>query len=506
MSRVLGLDPGSYSLKAVVLESTPREPPSGSGRAAPQRRGHPRRGAGGARRRASPPPGPATIWWWRCRDSRWPRTPSPLPFTDAKRIAATLPSRWRESCPSTPSQVVLDAQPTRRHAGSTDLPGGAGAEGRAGQSPSRHSLPMASTRGWSPIRRSPTRTSSSPRRSASRSRPEPRWRWWTSGTGRTSVAVGRPAEGLIFAPHSAGGGRDLTRALAAEFKVGLPEAEAWKERDASLVAREVRARLGPARRCLRALAPIVREVRATLKASSSHEHQPGGAAPGRRRQRAAPWSARAPGNELSVPTDRALLPAIATAVISRDDQPRACQAYALRAARGGSQPGAAVQPPPGRVRLPRSLRLPPGAAGPGGGLAAALVVLLGVAQSSPGRSCSGRREAAVDARLCGAHPAGAGDLRYELRPGAQHAARQGEPRRRRPWVSAVNLLAETLQRVPPDLSVTFSQMVVDLDRIQLRGNRFQPLHRPARRGPEGLLRCFREVKEGKVERAKDSRG
>src|SRR5262249_58449495 len=80
---------------------------------------------------------------------------------------------------------------------------------------------------------------------------------------------------------------------------------------------------------VRALAPIVREVRATLKASSSREHSPAA------RLLVAGGTARLPGlaehlgRELSIPADRALLPAIATPVIPPAEQPRACQADAL---------------------------------------------------------------------------------------------------------------------------------------------------------------------------------
>jgi Tfp pilus assembly PilM family ATPase len=48
------------------------------------------------------------------------------------------------------------------------------------------------------------------------------------GHRRTSVAVGRPAEGLLFARTFPGGGHDLSRALATEFQVPLAEADWFK--------------------------------------------------------------------------------------------------------------------------------------------------------------------------------------------------------------------------------------------------------------------------------------
>jgi len=71
-------------------------------------------------------------------------------------------------------------------------------------------------------------------------------------------------------------------------------------------------------------------------------------------------------------------------------------------------------------------------------------------------------------------------------------------------VSATRLLAEVAQRVPPEMTVNFGQMVFELDRITLRGET------DSTRSIDKLVaalkgyRCFREVKEGKVERAKDS--
>src|SRR5262245_54982706 len=49
------------------------------------------------------------------------------------------------------------------------------------------------------------------------------------GHERTCVAVGRPAVGVEIARTFAGGGLALTKALAAEFKITMPEAQDWKD-------------------------------------------------------------------------------------------------------------------------------------------------------------------------------------------------------------------------------------------------------------------------------------
>jgi general secretion pathway protein L len=73
-----------------------------------------------------------------------------------------------------------------------------------------------------------------------------------------------------------------------------------------------------------------------------------------------------------------------------------------------------------------------------------------------------------------------------------------------PSVSATRLIAEVAQRVPPEVTVTFSQMVFDLDRLQLRGETDSTRSIDKVAAALKTYRCFREVKEGKVERARDS--
>ena len=73
-----------------------------------------------------------------------------------------------------------------------------------------------------------------------------------------------------------------------------------------------------------------------------------------------------------------------------------------------------------------------------------------------------------------------------------------------PNISATRLLAEVAQRVPPEVTVTFSQMVFDLDRLQLRGETDSTRSIDKLAAALKGYRCFREVKEGKVERARDS--
>jgi len=316
--------------------------------------------------------------------------------------------------------------------------------------------------------------------------------------------VGRPAEGLLFARTFPGGGRDLSRALAAEFQVPLAEAEAWKERDGSLVPgggpEHERARAA----LLRALGPLVRETRATLKAASGREHLPvarlllaGGTA-------RLPGLAEYLGTELGQPADALLLPAVAAAVVPPDVQPRAAEAYALalrgtmshaRAPRFNLRQGEFAFRGHVDYLRERLIRVAAFA-----GVVALLLCVFNVTRGILLARC----EAAVDARLCALTQRVLGSCEQNYDRALNMLRGQQSPAAAVPPYSTTRLLAEVTQRVPPDVTMTFNQMVFDLDRIQLRGETDSTRSIDKLAAALKSYRCFREVKEGKVERAKDS--
>ncbi|HZW90182.1 MAG TPA: pilus assembly protein PilM, partial [Myxococcaceae bacterium] len=326
MARVLGLDLGSYSLKGVLLEAT------GRGVSV-------LRYAETARADEAPLDEALAVF---LAENPWEpdqvvvALPGPslathvftLPFTDGKRIAATLPFEVEGELPFELSQVVFDHQVTRRRANATDLIVGLvrreelaellRALGARGLDPRVVTHPAIAYQNL--MVAAPERFDVAPGAAVA---------VLDIGHRRTSIAVGRPAEGLLFARTFPGGGRDLSRALASEFQVPLAEAQAWKERDGSLVTgggpEHERARAA----LVRALGPLVREARATLKAASGREHLPvarlllaGGTA-------RLPGLAEHLGAELGQPADGLLLPAVAAAVVPPEVQPRAAEAYAL---------------------------------------------------------------------------------------------------------------------------------------------------------------------------------
>jgi general secretion pathway protein L len=501
MPRVLGLDLGSHSLKGVLLEAT------GRGTSVLHY---------AETRRVEDAPLDEALAAFLAENPWSPEQvvvalPGPsvathvftLPFTDPKRIAATLPFEVEGELPFELSQVVFDHQVTRRRASATDL-----IVGLVRREELAELLRVLAARGLDPrvvthpaiayqnlMVSAPERFEVAPGAALA---------VIDIGHRRTSIAVGRPAEGLLFARTFPGGGRDLSRALAAEFQVPLAEAEIWKERDGSLVPgggpEHERARTA----LLRALGPLVREARATLKAASGREHLPVA------RLLLAGGTARLPGltehlgAELGQPTDVLLLPPVAASVVSPEIQPRAAEAYALalrgtmssaRAPRFNLRQGEFAFR--GHVDYLRE-RLVRVAA-----FAAVLALLLCVFNVTRG-ILLGRREAAVDARLCALTQRVLGNCEKNFDRALNLLRGQQSPAAAVPSVSTTRLLAEVAQRVPPDVTATFSQMVFDLDRIQLRGETDSTRSIDKLAAALKSYRCFREVKEGKVDRMKDS--
>ncbi|HEX8538031.1 MAG TPA: pilus assembly protein PilM, partial [Cystobacter sp.] len=88
------------------------------------------------------------------------------------------------------------------------------------------------------------------------------------GHERTTLAIGRPGMGVEFARTFSGGGLNLSRALATEFQTPLQEANHWKETHGAL-ASAAQAQ-GPdgeraAAAFVRGLQPVLRELRPSFK-------------------------------------------------------------------------------------------------------------------------------------------------------------------------------------------------------------------------------------------------
>lgn len=324
------------------------------------------------------------------------------------------------------------------------------------------------------------------------------------GNERTSLAIGTPGKGLEFARTFTGGGRDLTRALAAEFQTTPPEANAWKEQSGAMAS----AAQGPdaeraAGAFVRGLQPILREVRPSLKSFGSRSRRLvsviylcGGTArmPGLAEQLTRDLGIRV--ELLPLPNELAQLP---------DASPAAAQSWALALRAQAAGPRAP------RFNLRRGefgfkgdydyLR---GKVGRLAAYAAVLLVLF-IGSSIVRNVILSNREAELDEALCDITTRVLGTCEKNFDRALNMMQGKESPTAALPKITAVNLLAEVVQRVPESANVSLDQIVIDLDRITVRG--ITDSSKQIDEVTQALkgYRCFREVKEGKVERNKEGK-
>ncbi len=324
------------------------------------------------------------------------------------------------------------------------------------------------------------------------------------GHERTTLAIGRPGMGVEFARTFAGGGQNLSRALSTEFQTPLPEAHHWKEAHGAL-ASAAQAQ-GPdgeraAAAFVRGLQPVLRELRPSFKAFTARSRRQVGAV------LLCGGTARMPGiaeqlsKDLGMPTRLLEMPLEAS--VPTTEQPSVMQAYSL-ALRG--QASGAKAP---RFNLRRGefafkgdydyLKDKVGLLASFGVTLLLLLIASGVVRNS----VLARREAQVDKVLCDVTQRILGSCEKNYDIALNRLKGVESPAAALPKLSAVNLLAELTQRVPADVAVTFDRIDIDLERISVRGvtdsSKQIDTIAAALRGH----RCFKEVKEGKVEKTRE---
>jgi general secretion pathway protein L len=248
---------------------------------------------------------------------------------------------------------------------------------------------------------------------------------------------------------------------------------------------------------------ILREIRATLKAYAAQSrdavtgvHLCGG-------------TSRLPGLpeqlsiDLGIAAQPLVLPQEVSSAIPYQNQPLAAQAYAL--ALRGTVPAS----PAPRFNLRRGdfafrrdadslksqlLRL--------GGFAAALLLFYLVFTLSRA-TLLGQREKEVDNQLCAITQRVLGHCEANYDRALNLLRGKESPTAAIPKYSAVTLLSELTNHVPQDVSVKFDQVVIDLERLTLRGETDSPhqidtLSKALKDSP-----CFHEVNQGKVEKTRD---
>jgi general secretion pathway protein L len=323
------------------------------------------------------------------------------------------------------------------------------------------------------------------------------------GHERTSVAIGRPTFGLEFARTFAGGGKELTRAIASELQMPLPEAAHWKETQAAMGS----AALGPDGARVtdilgRGLQPVFRELRTTIKAFTARSRRTVGCV------YLCGGTARLPGlNEelataLSLPAEVLTLPAEA-AGIAPEQHSAAAQAFGL-ALRGqaSSSRGPRLNFRRGEFAFRAGYDYVRERVGLLASFAATLLILL-IASGLVRNSVLARREAEVDNVLCTITQRVLGRCERNFDRALNLLRGKESPAAAIPKFSAVALLSELTQRVPADMPVTFDQIIVDADRISLRGETDSAKQVDAIASGLKTFRCFRNVTVGKVQKTKD---
>jgi general secretion pathway protein L len=326
------------------------------------------------------------------------------------------------------------------------------------------------------------------------------------GHERICVAIGRPGQGIEHARTFTGGGAALTRALAVEFKITPAEAAKWKEEHGAVgeaaVGEDAERAAGA---FIRGLQPLLRELRPTLKAYTAKTRRTvekvficGGTA------QLAGLDLQLE-KDLGVPVRRLPLPADSNTAIDPAHAATAAQAFAL--ALRGQATGAKAP----RFNLRRGelafksdfdfMREKVGQLVTFGLILFVLLIAGGMVRNT----VLERREKQVDQVLCDVTQRVLGtceknfDKALNMLRGKESPA-AGVPRR-----SAVNLLAELTGRIPTDVPVTMEQIVVDVEgsRIGVRCEATSSKQMEDLISALKTFKCFKEVKEGKVEKSKD---
>jgi general secretion pathway protein L len=134
---------------------------------------------------------------------------------------------------------------------------------------------------------------------------------------------------------------------------------------------------------------------------------------------------------------------------------------------------------------------------------AAILFVLMIASGIVRNSVLTRREKQVDAILCEITQKILGKCEKDFTIATSMLKGQESPAAGIPTRSASTLLAELTAHVPPEMEVTFGDMVIDMDRISLRCETATSKNLEELINALKTYKCFKEVNEGKIEKSKD---
>ncbi len=426
-----------------------------------------------------------------------------LPFADPRRIEATLAFEVESQLPYDLADVTFDSQILQTKNGKSDvLVGTARNEelaallallAQVGVDPR---IVTSSALAYQPLLAQRSTASPGP------SQLEGSEAIVDIGHERTSVCIAGPL-GLESVRTFAGGGKDLTRAVANEFKVSLADAEAWKDNEGDVT-------LGPdtppeveraAGALLRALAPLLRELRATLRAHSARFRTPvarihltGGTA---RLKGLGAVVERELGVEV-VQLDSTLRDA--AGVIPPGSEATAALAFALAVRGHGAARAARFNLRKGTFAFKGDLTYLKGKASRMAIFAGVLAFLSAVFIWAQFRALSAR-EAAYDDVLCQMTAKSIGQCQKDYMVALSIMQGTRLPSASLPAYSALDLFNEVAVRAQA-VQVKLEETEVQLDRVRLRGETesFEGVDQLV--GALKGFKCFHDIKRGKVQKDK----
>lgn len=505
MARVLGLDLGSHTVKAVLLETTLRGFQVKSYVTAPV----PAEGERPARFEAALSQllaqGPLAA------DSVVVAVPGvsmathslALPFSDVKKVEAALSGEVADQLPFELDEAVYDYQSNETKVG--DVKGAQVLVGVVKKQELTSLLELLKTAKLDPrVVTHPGLTYQNVLATLPAEPGDEAVAVVDLGHERCSLAIGKAGGPVDFARTFIGGGLALSKALSAEFQIPLAEAQSWKEAHGAVGTEVVGADAERAAGAfMRALQPVVRELRSTIKSYAAKMRRPV------TRLLLCGGTSKLLGlagqleRDLSLPTSLVTLPADAQGALGLNAGPEAVQAWALALrgqATGAKAPRFNLRR--GEFAFKSDFDFAKEKVGQLIAFSIVLLVLL-VASGIARNTILERREKQIDQLLCDTTNRILGkcernfDIAINLLEGKESPA-AGVPKR-----SAVSLLAEVSQRIPADSPVVLDRVTVDLDRIELVCNA------PSVKQMEDMItalksyKCFKEISEGKVEKTKD---
>lgn len=324
------------------------------------------------------------------------------------------------------------------------------------------------------------------------------------GHERVCLAVGLPGGSVEVTRIFPGGGLAIDKALAREFSVSVADAHVWKEQNARVgSAAEGADAQRAAGAIVRSLQPLLRELRPSFKAYTAKTKRPVG------QVLICGGTARLPGlaEELSLalgmPVAVYEAPADVQAAVG-GAAPQASLAHALSLR--GNATGAKAP----RFNLRRgelSFKSDFDYVKERTGQLIALSIVLFVLLISSGivrNAVLERRVKQLDAILCDTTQRVIGSCERDSDRALSMMQGHESPVAGIPKRSATVLLAEALRRVPPEMKVSFDQIVVDLDRLQLRCEADSSKTLDELMTALKTYKCFKEVAtNGKLEKNKD---